>query len=251
MVVAFHKDTGEVIWRAVSHQSMGYCPPVIIEAGGTRQLIVWLPEEIVSLDPRTGAVYWRQSFHCKQGLSVVTPAFDGTRLFVSTAWRGGCMLRLAADRPAASVLWAGTEDIGIHKTWGIHCLMSTPYLKDGRVYGVCHYGELRCLNADTGDRIWESLQPTGKNPWSNAFLIPRGGRTMIANEHGELIIARLAPTGYEEISRATLLAPTTRAGSRTVVWSHPAFAGRSIFARNDREIICASLAAGGEAPDSR
>jgi hypothetical protein len=28
-----------------------------------------------------------------------------------------------------------------------------------------------------------------------------------------------------------------------VVWSHPAFAGRCVFARNDKELVCVSLAA--------
>jgi len=28
-----------------------------------------------------------------------------------------------------------------------------------------------------------------------------------------------------------------------VCWSHPAYAGKCIFARNDNEIVCASLAA--------
>jgi len=60
-----------------------------------------------------------------------------------------------------------------------------------------------------------------------------------------LIIARLTPKGYEEISRAHLLEPTNpMAGrGRLVVWSHPAFANKSIYARNDKEIVCYSLAA--------
>ena len=30
---------------------------------------------------------------------------------------------------------------------------------------------------------------------------------------------------------------------RDVVWSHPAYADKCVFARNDKEIVCASLAA--------
>ena len=62
------------------------------------------------------------------------------------------------------------------------------------------------------------------------------------NEKGDLIIANLNPRGYEEISRAHLLEPTNTAAGRDVVWSHPAFANRHIYARNDKEIICADLA---------
>ncbi len=52
--------------------------------------------------------------------------------------------------------------------------------------------------------------------------------------------------GYEEIDRAHLLEPTGDAGfgsRRQVLWSHPAFANRCMYARNDKEIICVSLAA--------
>jgi outer membrane protein assembly factor BamB len=57
------------------------------------------------------------------------------------------------------------------------------------------------------------------------------------------VIARLSPKGYEEIGRAHLMEPTGNAMGRKIVWSHPAFANRAMFARNDKEIICVSLAA--------
>ena len=68
-----------------------------------------------------------------------------------------------------------------------------------------------------------------------------GDRFFLFNELGDLIIARLTPQGYEEISRAHLLEPTNTMPGRAVVWSHPAFANRCIFARNDKEIICVDL----------
>jgi outer membrane protein assembly factor BamB len=40
-VIAFHKDTGAEIWRALSAPEPGYSAPVIFEVGGCRQLIVW------------------------------------------------------------------------------------------------------------------------------------------------------------------------------------------------------------------
>jgi outer membrane protein assembly factor BamB len=129
------------------------------------------------------------------------------------------------------------------ETDGLHCMISTPLLEGSELYGVCSYGAFRCLDATTGKRLWETYEPTGNGRWWNAFLIPNGDRTFIANEQGELIIARLSREGYREVSRTKLIAPTNRAQGRDVVWSHPAFANRHIFARNDREILCASLAA--------
>jgi hypothetical protein len=111
---------------------------------------------------------------------------------------------------------------------------------------VCSYGQLRCLKADTGERIWETLKattPDGKEMrWANAFIVKNGDRFFLFNEKGDLIIAKLSPKGYEEVSRAHLLEPTNTAAGRDVLWSHPAFANRSMYARNDQEIISVSLA---------
>jgi hypothetical protein len=123
--------------------------------------------------------------------------------------------------------------------------MSTPFLEDGYIYGVCSYGQLRCLKAETGERIWETFKATTTGDevrWANVFFVKNGPRFFLFNEKGDLIIAKLNPKGYEEISRTHLLEPANRLPGRDVVWSHPAFANRCIYARNDKEIVCASLA---------
>ena len=40
-----------------------------------------------------------------------------------------------------------------------------------------------------------------------------------------------------------MLDPTNLANGRPVHWSHPAFANRSVYVRNDREMLCADLRA--------
>ena len=70
-----------------------------------------------------------------------------------------------------------------------------------------------------------------------------GSRFFLFNEIGQLLIAKLTPQGYEEISKAKILDPTGTAFGRDVVWSHPAFANKSVYVRNDKEIACFSLAA--------
>jgi outer membrane protein assembly factor BamB len=247
VAVAFDKNTGKELWRALSAREPGYCPPMIYEAGGRRQLIVWHPEAFNSLDPETGRLFWSQPFVVKHGLTIATPRKLGDQLFVSAFYDGPMMLRLDAAKPTATLLWRGTSD-NEKRTDKLHCLMSTPFLEDGHIYGVCSYGQLRCLRTDTGERLWETLVPTGAEGekftrWCNAFIVKNSGRFFLFNEKGNLIIARLSPRGYEEISRAHLLEPTGRAGARSIIWSHPAFANRSVYARNDKEIVCVSLAA--------
>src|SRR5262249_53941374 len=83
--VAFHKDRGKEVWRALSVEGSGralahgpgYCPPMIYEIGGKRQLVVWHPAAVCSLDPETGTVYWSQPWSLSSGLSIPTPRLAG------------------------------------------------------------------------------------------------------------------------------------------------------------------------------
>jgi outer membrane protein assembly factor BamB len=261
--VAFHKDTGKELWRArlagVSPQhGPGYCPATLVEGGGKKQVIVWLPEAIHALDPETGKPYWSEKSHVEAGMTIPVPRQSGDRLFFSCFYSGCAMLQLAADRPAETVLWksktwgAGSGRERPNRTDGLHCVMSTPTFRDGYIYGICSHGELRCLDAATGQRVWESLEATGttkdpqKDRWNNAFLVALGDsdRFVLFNERGDLILARLTPKGYEEIGRAHILEPLNRMPGRPVVWSYPAFANKCVYARNDKELVCVSLAAG-------
>jgi outer membrane protein assembly factor BamB len=51
-VVAFDKMTGKEIWRALSSDGdLGVNQPIIVTAANTRQLIIWYPGAVASLDP--------------------------------------------------------------------------------------------------------------------------------------------------------------------------------------------------------
>ncbi len=260
IVAAFNKLTGEELWSAVRAKGPGYCPPMIHEAAGRRQLIVWHPESVNSLDPETGKVYWSVPWGpVRFGVAIATPRFIrdpklGELLLVSSEGEGAMMLKLAKGgkgEPSAAELWRRTR-----KPEGLHLLMSTATIRAGHAYGVSHGGRLRCVKVDTGDVVWETFQATTgtdePDNWATAFLIPLGEdgaadahRFFIPNERGDLIIADLSPTGYRELDRAHLLEPTNPDAGRPVLWCHPAFANRSMYWRNDREMICVSLAADG------
>lgn len=245
-VVAFDKKGGRELWRALDAKEPGYSAPIVIQAGGTRQLIVWDVAALSSLDPATGRVFWSEPFPTKMGHSIGTPRRSGNHLLVSSFFDGSLMMRLDDRRPAASVAWRikGRDE---NHPEGLHSLMSTPDIDGGFVYGVCGYGQLRCMKADTGERVWETLEATTTDlkpaRWATAFLVKNGPRHFIWNEKGDLILAELTPLGYRELGRQHVLEPTNLAGSRPVVWSHPSFANGHVFVRNDEELIRVDLRA--------
>ncbi|MGD9855880.1 MAG: PQQ-binding-like beta-propeller repeat protein [Planctomycetaceae bacterium] len=242
VAVAFDAATGEENWRALSAKEPGYCPPTLIEAGGTRQLLIWHPESINSLNPDTGEVYWSLPLEPNYGMSIMAPRQAGDYLFASGIGDVGAVFKLDRNKPAAEVVWRSDA------TTGVHCANSTPLIDDGTIYGCeCKGGQLRGVDLLTGKRLWETLQPTSGTkrpvPHGTAFLVQNAGRYFLFSETGDLILANLTREGYEELGRFHVLDPTGEAFGRPVVWSHPAFAERCVFARNDRELVCASLAA--------
>ena len=185
-VVAFDRKSGREVWRSLN-ETAGQASPMIIKAGGRRQLIVWTTQSVSSLEPATGKLFWRESFSAGNSSAVATPVFSNNRLLVS-----GLMLK---------------------------------------------------LEAETGRQIWETDQVTRQKNGSTActHTTVNGSSVFIYNELGELILAHLSPQGYEEICRTTLVEPTYTFGGRKLTWAAPSFANRHVYARTEKEIICASL----------
>ena len=259
-VVGFNKATGEEVWRALEMTSeTGYSSPVVIDAGGVRQLIFWHATALVSLNPETGETYWEQEFLNTGGLSIGTPVRSGRYLLISQFRTGSMMMTLDNDRPGARMLWKGQSRSELpHLTDGLHAMMSTPIIIDDYLYGVDSYGELRGIDATTGERLWQSDALTPQGRFGTAYFVRNGDRYFVTNDSGQLVIAQFTPDGYQEIDRTPLLEPTlhTRGGAsgrwsdRTVLWAHPAFANGHVVARNDREVIRASLVAADYADDT-
>jgi outer membrane protein assembly factor BamB len=243
VVYAFDKDTGKELWHALSAREPGYAPPTMIEAAGVRQLVIWHAESLNSLNPETGEVYWSVPLEPSFGMAIAAPRQLGDLLFAGGIGGKSVLLRLAADKPGATEVWRGSTKIGASP------VNSTPFLEEGFMYVVDQPGALMCVDLKTAEHVWETFRPVTdqENPKrvnsGTAFLVKNGDRFFLASETGHLIIARLSQKGYEEISRCKLLEPTgiAFAGDRNVVWSHPAFANKCVFWRNDKELICVSV----------
>jgi outer membrane protein assembly factor BamB len=232
-VVALHKDTGKEVWKALD-ESLTFSSPIVISSGGKKQLIVWTQESVTSLDPAAGTTYWRQPLRTSSDYTVSTPVFHKDRLLI-----GGLMFQLDPDKPAATVIWPDSRA----PTRRIFSNTSTALFMGDHVFSAKSSGELICVEASSGKKIWESNKVTSQGNGASIHMTANGDSVLLYTDKGELIRAQLSPQGYREISRATVLQPTFPFGGRKVAWSPPAYANRHIFARSGKELICASLAA--------
>ena len=102
-VLALDKDSGQEVWKSPT-EGLTNSSPIAITAGGKRQVIVWTQGSVTSLDPATGKTYWQEPMKTRAMDAVSTPIFHKNLLLI-----GGLMLKLDADKPAASVLWPDTK----------------------------------------------------------------------------------------------------------------------------------------------
>ena len=233
-VVAFDKRTGKEVWRALDDPPRSFSSPMLVSAGGQRQLIVWTPVSVTSLNPATGKTWWREELATREDYGVATPVIRDDMMLIS-----GLMFQLDRDKPAASIMWPEKKPVAGR----VLSHTSMPMILDGNVFAGKMGGRLICLDARTGKQLWETDKVTGLAHCATIHLTLNGDSVLLFTEQGNLIRARLTAAGYQEISRVHLIDPTYLFAGRKIVWTPPSFANRHVFARSDTELICASLEA--------
>jgi outer membrane protein assembly factor BamB len=222
----------------LSAKEQGYAPPTIINAAGRRQLVLFRPDAVSSLDPETGELFWSVPYEATNGLVVMSPVQLGDHLYVGGYSDTNMLIKLATDKPGAEMVWRDERKKAISP------INVQPFLDGDVLYGVDQSGEFLAIDLLSGDRLWQTPWPLGERPQRSGttFIVRQSDRYWLFNDQGELMIAKLSPEGHEEIDRAKVIEPTNVAFGRSVVWSAPAFANKRVYLRNDKECICVDLA---------
>lgn len=241
-VVALNKNTGKEVWRAMNTSDVGYCPPIIYNIGGRDQLIIWHSESVNGLNPKTGEIIWTYPLKPKYGMSIAAPQLRDNHLFVCGIGETSAMLRMGEDGKPIDSAWRGKPKVGVYSG------NATALFEEDAIYGSdCGSGMFIAVNPKTGERYWQDFalttSGTRRAGHGTAFLVRNGKYHWLFAETGDLILAKLSPEKFEERGRMRILEPTNECFGREVVWSHPAFAQKCVFARNDKELVCISLAA--------
>lgn len=225
-LVAFNRTTGKEVWRSLP-DSAGYATPLLARTPSGYQLIAWTPENVHGLDPKTGKRNWSIPYQVTYGVSIATPIVQAGLVFVSGYWEGSKAIQLGPEPSQATIAWQDNRVL--------RGLMAPPLYRNGYAYLLDKQFGLTCFEFRTGKKIWDDgnrLTPRGRNPQASFAWIGDEDKVLALNSDGELILARLRPAGYLELGRSKIIGET---------WANPAFAGDSIYARSDREIIRVSL----------
>jgi outer membrane protein assembly factor BamB len=218
-VVAFDQATGKIAWQS-ERDRISPSSPILIDVDGEKELVAFLYDRLVGIDPRTGATRWSHPHETDFGLNVSTPVRtpDGA-LVVSSAYNGGTRaLKLTRDGAAVVVreIWF-TNRLRLH--------FATALLVDGLVCGSNgDFGPapFTCLDAATGALVWR------QRGIARATGVRAANGLLLLDEDGQLMIAAATRDGLTIRSRATVTAGTS--------WTVPTVAGTRIYVR-DRQTI--------------
>lgn len=221
-VVALDLRTGAERWRSLPDPA-GYATPLLVDRPAGRQLIVWTPENVRSVDPRSGELYWSVPYPVTYGVSIATPVYHNDVVFVSGYWEGAKAVRLGPTPQSAELIYEENR-------W-LRGLMCPPLVRGPYAYLLDKQHGLTAFEFATGNKLWDDgnrLTPKGRNPQATIVWTGRGDQIAALNSDGDLILARLTDDGYVEQTRANVVDPT---------WANPAFAGDSVYARSDSQVV--------------
>ncbi|HUR52788.1 MAG TPA: PQQ-binding-like beta-propeller repeat protein [Gemmataceae bacterium] len=218
-LVALDRNTGEERWRADRpNRTRSYCPPVVIDAAGKKQLVLTGNKSVASYDPDTGRQHW---------------VIDGpTEQFVSSMVLHDGVLLMTAGFPKHWVM--AIDPSGTGNVTNSHVLWSkpneggyvpSPVAHAGKLFLVDDKGVASCWDVKTGTRHWkERLSGSGHH----ASAVAADGRIYLTADDGMTFVLK-ASEQYEVLAK-------NRLGEK--VYASPAFADGEIFIRSAGHLWC-------------
>ena len=228
-VAAYQIASGKLAWTA-GDDVAGYSSPALLTVGGRAQIVVFTGGSALGLEPKTGNTFWRHAYETNYECNIITPLAIKGDVFISAGENHGSALlalKPQSDKFAVEEVWSsqGVKSV-LRSEW------QTPILLDGYLYGMDNVGgagpitHLTCINAATGERMWQQAR------FGKGNLIAAEGKLFISTMKGELVVAQANPKEYVELGRSELLGSTRQA---------PALANGLLYLRDDKEIVCVDV----------
>jgi outer membrane protein assembly factor BamB len=222
-VVAFDARTGKVVWTATDDDA-SYSSGVAATIGGKRSAVFLTRDNLMGLDPATGAIQFQRRWRARIAASVnaATPLVVGDQIFVSAEYGPGAgVLRVEGSKLVE--VWASDEVLSNH-------YMTSVYY-NGYLYGYHGRQEfgpsLRAVEFKTGAVKWSQDQ------FRAGSITLVGDKLLIIREGGEMILAPASPQAFKPLARAQVLPGVVR--------PLPAIADGFVYVRNENTLVSLDL----------
>ncbi|MCR9246913.1 MAG: PQQ-binding-like beta-propeller repeat protein [bacterium] len=200
---AFDKDTGECVWSSTPGgppKDISYSMPALAWEDGRRVLYAGgSGGHLFAVDARTGEVLWRYQM-CTGGMSS-SPVVYGDKVIAihgkenlddSTAGRMIAVRRGSKPKPGDKMLRLDRAA----ELWrnDLVAFTSSPVLVDNRAYQTVATGELVCIDADTGKKLWHQKLAPDQIHASPAY---GDGRLWVPMNNGKFFVIEPSDAGVD------------------------------------------------------
>ncbi|MHC4427430.1 MAG: PQQ-like beta-propeller repeat protein, partial [Planctomycetota bacterium] len=225
-VIAFELKDGAVAWKSQDFGA-GYAAPTLIRNGENQQLVVFMREQVVGLDPDDGKPLWSHPHKTQHGVNASTPVWgDDGILFLSSAYDTGSR----GLRPSAGDAGGGVEELWHQRKFQLHFSNATRI--GDLIYGTSgDFGPifLTAVDAATGEIVWQERDVVAK-----ASILSLGGnRVLMLDEKGKLVLADLSPDGVKVLAERQLVDGR--------VWAPPTLVGGRLYLRDRKQAYAFDL----------
>lgn len=213
-LTAFDVKSGAVKW-SWSGDGPAYASPIVVELGGTRQVVSVTQDNVVGVAADTGALLWQRPWKSGPTNNSITPILYGDAIIVTGYQLGVSLFRVAKrnDQWTTETVWDNKD---------VSMFMSNPVLIGDTLYGLSerNSGQFFALDAKTGKVLWLGSPREA----TNTAVIKAGDLLFLLNDDGELIVAKSAPSGLKELRRYTVADSAT--------WAQPTISGQRVFVKD-------------------
>jgi outer membrane protein assembly factor BamB len=222
-IVALGKKDGKVRWQTGSFKN-SYSSPRILDLAGRPQLVAFMADEVVGVDPEGGTLLWSHPHENEWDQNISMPIrVDERRVFVSSPQAGAKCLELSPEGDSFRVaeVWA-TRKIQFYH---VNTVRDGDWLYGST--GTMAPTFMAALNLKTGEIAWR------KRGYGKANCVAAGGRLVILDEDGVLYLTTASPADLELHARSELLSE--------VAWTVPTIVGRTLYVRDKTQILAVDL----------
>ena len=219
-IVAYHKETGEPIWRTLDDKQ-AYTSPMLVTLAGKLQVVMVSAARLLAVDPADGSLLWDYPWSTSYDANCAQPlVVDEDHIFVSSGYgHGAALLKIVPDG-------AGFKTVEVWNKNTMKNKFNSSVLHEGHVYGLDE-AILACVDVRTGERKWKG----GRYGFGQVLLAD--GHLIVTTERGDVVLVKATPDSHQELARFSAVSGKT--------WNTPAIADGKLIVRNQTEMVCYDL----------
>ena len=213
-LTAFDVSSGDIRWTW-TEDSPAYGSPIVVDIGGTRQVVTFTHQYLIGVSVARGELLWRRPFKTPSDTTSQTPIVFGDTIIQNGRSNGVTAFRVIAGKDG----WK-TEDVW--QTSEVSLYMANGVVIDEVLYGLSHLngGQYFALDLRSGKVLWKSEPRQAEN----AAMVRAGNSIFSLEDDGEMVILKASRTAMDVVRRYQVAERAT--------WAQPAISGSRVFVKD-------------------